>query len=427
MLQLKSPPQQPAPPQQPEPTPIEAAPIDPYPSSSPSGYSPAGRKRSDKTSILSMSLLLFLGVIIFITWAAFFEIDQAVRAHGQIIASARTQIIQVADGGVLSELLVKEGESVEAGQLIAVLEKERSGALFNESRSRVASLGAALVRARAEASGTALVFGEEFDQFADFITVQTSLYEQRKQGLNDELHALETVYGMAKEEREMHEALLETGDVSRLEVMRTLRQESEAQGDINAVRNQYLQDAREEVTKLEADLDFARYKLEERKSVLGHTNITAPVTGVVKYLRVNTQGGVLRAGDELLQISPTESKLVVEVKVAPIDIGQLKLGLPVSIKLDAFDYSIYGNLHGQLSYLSSDTLTEKSNNGGTSTFYLAQVEVDKSDVSNNPKLFNVSLLPGMTTTIDIQTGRRSVLNYIAKPITRAFGGALRER
>lgn len=375
---------------------------------------------------LSIPLLLFFGLIAFILWAALFEIDQSVRATGNIIPSGRTQIIQVADGGVLKELLVREGEAIVAGQQLAVLEKERVNASFQEGRSRVAALGAALERTRAEVLGRKPRFGREFDDYPSFVAVEQSLYEQRKKSLKDELDTHQISLNMAQEELRMNENLLATGDASQLEVMRAQRQVNEIKGNISAALNQYLETAGQEVTRLEADLDAARYRFDERKSRLAHADITAPVDGIVKFLKLTTQGGVLRPGDELMHISPTEGDALVEVKVNPPDIGQLTIGLPVSIRLDAFDSNIYGTLEGELSYISSDTLMEQVD-GRSMTYYRAHISVDKIAKSNNPKLANILLKPGMTATVDIQTGRRTVLYYLAKPVTRAFGGALNER
>jgi adhesin transport system membrane fusion protein len=235
---------------------------------------------------------------------------------------------------------------------------------------------------------------------------------------------------MAEEELRMNESLLETGDTSRLEVMRAKRQVGELQGKINAVRNKYRQEARQEAIKLVEDLSSSRYKLEERQSVLAHTELTAPVAGIVKYLKITTIGGVLRAGDELMQISPTEGDSVIEIKINPTDIGQLRIGLPVTIKFDAFDYSVYGTQQGTLSYISSDTLTEQGTNGPngqTTTYYRARVSLDADKAKANPKLANVLLKPGMTATVDIRTASRSILQYLAKPVFKAFGGAMNER
>jgi adhesin transport system membrane fusion protein len=225
----------------------------------------------------------------------------------------------------------------------------------------------------------------------------------------------------------MNETLLKTGDTSRLEVMRAKRQVSELQGRANAVRNKYLQEARTEASKLAEELSSSRFKTEDRQSVLGHTVLSAPVAGIVKYLKITTIGGVLRAGDELMQISPTDGDMVIEVKINPVDIGQLKPGLPVAVKLDAFDYSIYGTLQGALSYISSDTLTEQGSNGQALTYYRAHVRLDAAKTRANPKLASVALKPGMTATVDIRTDSRSILRYLAKPVFKTFGGAMNER
>jgi ATP-binding cassette subfamily C protein LapB len=377
----------------------------------------------------SITMLLLAAFTGFLLWAALFEIEQTVRAQGQIIPTARTQVIQSADGGVLEKLLVEEGQSVKAGQELAILERERSQASFDESRAKAAALSVALARTQAEALGRAPEFGKALRTDPKIVAVQQALYEQRKRSLQDELASLQQGLDMALEELRMNEALLKNGDTSRLEVMRAKRQTVDIEAKINATRNKYLQDARAEATKLAEDLAAMAYKLDERRSVLGHTVLTAPIAGVVKYLKVTTIGGVLRAGDEMMQISPTEGGMVFEVKINPVDIGQLQLGLPVAIKLDAFDYSVYGNLEGTLVYLSSDTLVEQGANGQSSSYYRAHVKLDadKARSHPNPMLAAVVLKPGMTATVDIRTGQRSVLKYLAKPIYRAFGGAMNER
>ena len=388
-----------------------------------------GSPRQHSRGAVSMTALLFAALSAFLAWAAFFEIEQTVRAQGQIIPSARTQVIQSADGGVLETLLVEEGQGVTAGQQLAVLERERSTAGLDESRARQAALTAALIRAQAEAEQRVPEFGVKLQAYPEFVAVQRALYDQRRLGLQEELATVSGALEMAKVEVRMNEALFKTGDISQLEVMRAKRQVGELEGKINATRNKYLQDARAESTKLAEDLASNRYKLDERQSILGKTVLTAPIAGVVKYLKLTTIGGVLRAGDELMQISPTEGEMVFEVKINPVDIGQLSVGLPVSIKLDTFDYSVYGSLEGKLTYLSSDTLVEQSPNGQASAYYRAQVRLDavRAKLQPNPKLVDVALKPGMTATVDIRTGNRSVLQYLAKPVYKAFAGAMNER
>ena len=232
---------------------------------------------------------------------------------------------------------------------------------------------------------------------------------------------------LANDELHMNEALFATGDTSRLELLRARRQVAEIQARTSELRNKYLQDARQEAAKQEEELSSQRYRQIERRNVLEHTVLTAPLAGVVKSLRVNTVGGVLRAGDELMQISPTDGELVLEVRVSPSDIGLLSLGLPATVRLDAFDYTVYGSITGALVYLSSDTLTDQAPNGQSQSYYRARVRLDAQSLQNNPKLRGVSVKPGMTATVDIRIGERSVLAYLIKPIARAFGGAMRER
>ena len=377
--------------------------------------------------LLTTTNVIFLLLLVFLGWASFFELDQAVRAQGKLIPADHTQIIQVADGGVLSRVLVQEGDTVVSGQPLAELEKERANASFTESRAKQASLEIALIRAQAEADQKTPYFGKDYADFPQFQTLQMAFYNQRKRSLSQDLDNLSETIASAQHELELNKKLFTTGDTSQLEVMRAQRQVTELQGRINSVRNKYLQDARAEAAKIAEDLSTNYYRLEERQSVLDHTTITAPVAGVVKYQRVTTIGGVLRQGDELMQISPTETEPVFEVNINPADIGQLKAGLPATIRLDAFDYSIYGVLHGTLRYISSDTLTEQGPNGQANTFYRAKVSLHADDAKKHPKLTAAMLKPGMTATVDLKTGGRSVLKYIIKPVYKAFGGAMTEK
>lgn len=382
---------------------------------------------SDQAPRFRLSLILVMAVMfaVFVAWAAWFEIDQTVRAQGSIVTTARTQIIQAADGGVLAEILVQEGQEVKAGQRLAMLERDRSSAAFEESRSKVAALQSALIRARAESTGIQPAFPEELKAYPDFVLAQQRLFAQKRETLRAATDALQDALKLARQELEMNQALLNSGDVSRVEVMRALRQVGDLEARLSELKNKYEQEARTEVARLEDELSSQRHRLEERRSVLEHTDMSAPVAGIVKYLRVNTVGGVLRAGDELMQISPTESEMLIEARINPADIGQLDLGLPVQVKLDAFDYSVYGMLTGKLTYLSSDTLVEQGANGQSTTYYRARIQLDRTQV--NSMLAKVELKPGMTSTIDIKTKTRSVLRYLIKPVIRTFSGALNER
>ncbi len=381
---------------------------------------------ADQHKSWPMISILSAGFAALAFWASQSDLDQLVRATGQVIPDARTQIIQAADGGVLFELRVQEGQAVKAGQILAVLEKERAQAGFKEIVARVASLRAILDRTNAEISQNPLLFNKQSAAFPEFTSAQAGLYMQRKKTLDEEMGYLQEALANAKEELDMNQKLMKTGDTSRLDLLRSERQVTDLAGRISATRNRYLQEARQDASKAEEELATTQQKLNERQSILNHTDLTSPVGGVVKYLRVNTIGGVLRPGDELMQIAPTDGGFFVEGRVTPSDVGSLKLGLPVTVRVDAFDYSIYGTLKGSLTHISPDTLSEQGSRGETNVFYRIQVRLD-ADQSHNPRAQDIVIKSGMTTSLDIRTGERSVMQYLIKPIFKAFQGAMTER
>jgi len=375
--------------------------------------------------LITPTRLLGIALLVFALWSTQSEMDQTVRSSGQVIAVARNQIIQAADGGVLTQLLVSEGQAVQAGQVVAKLESTRSEAGFQEIQAKLTALQAARMRARAESSGELLIFDEKFDARGQFKLAQEQIYKQKKQGLNEDLALLNSSLLLSEEELRISQSLFKSGDLSQIELMKSQRQLHESQGRILTLKNKYLQDAKLELVRLEEEISSNQFKLNERQSLLDHSVLTTPVAGIVKVIRINTVGGVLRAGDELMQISPTESGQVIEAKINPSDIGELKVGLPVSVKLDAFDFSVYGMLNGNLSHISSDTLTESGANGSLQTYYRIQVELAPMPVSDRIK--PTDLKPGMTASLDIRTRSRSVWQYLSKPIQKAFSGALHER
>ena len=381
---------------------------------------------ADQHKSWPMISILSAGFAALAFWASQSDLDQLVRATGQVIPDARTQIIQAADGGVLFELRVQEGQAVKAGQILAVLEKERAQAGFKEIVARVASLRAILDRTNAEISQNPLLFNKQSAAFPEFTSAQAGLYMQRKKTLDEEMGYLQEALANAKEELDMNQKLMKTGDTSRLDLLRSERQVTDLAGRISATRNRYLQEARQDASKAEEELATTQQKLNERQSILNHTDLTSPVGGVVKYLRVNTIGGVLRPGDELMQIAPTDGGFFVEGRVTPSDVGSLKLGLPVTVRVDAFDYSIYGTLKGSLTHISPDTLSEQGSRGETNVFYRIQVRLD-ADQSHNPRAQDIVIKSGMTTSLDIRTGERTVMQYLIKPIFKAFQGAMTER
>lgn len=364
-----------------------------------------------------------------IAFAAFFEIDQSVRAQGQVIPGSRTQVIQAVDGGVLTAIRVREGDRVRAGDVLAELEPDRARASLAQAQAEVLSKQVALARAQAELADDAPDFTAFGATAQAFVVAQTGLYVQRRKTRDEELSALQSSLALARQELDMSRRLFAAGDLSRTEVMRAQRQMLDLEARTSTVRNKYYQDARIEVTKLEEELAASRARRDERETVLRHTTLIAPMDGVVKSVKVNTVGGVLRPSDELMQISPVDDALVVEVKVNPADRGLLHPGLPVTLRFDAFDSNIYGSVPGRLRYISPDTLSEPGAQGRAQVYYRAEVTASWDDLpaGGARRLHPSDIKPGMIATADVRVGTRSILVYLAKPVTRAFSGALRER
>ena len=377
--------------------------------------------------------LLAACVAVFIAWAAYFEIDQTIHTTGQVILSARTQLVQAADGGVLKELKVKEGDTVKSGQLLAVLEKERVQANLDETRSKIMSLKAALLRAKAEVALSAPQFGSEFRNYPEFVSSQMGLFTQRKLSLDEELRSLQDALSMALQEKRMNDNLFKNGDVSELDVLRAKRQVTEIEGRMSASKNKYLQETRTELTRVEDELSVQMQKLSGAENLLHHTALKAPMDGVVKTLKIHTLGGVLRPGDELMHIAPVGDNLLIEARVLPVDMGQLVVGQTVQISLDAYDYSLYGNLTGELIDISPDTLSDTNAQGSSvitptgqpSVYYKVNIRLAKEQT--NPKAQLIEVKPGMTASIDIRTGTRNLLNYLMKPVIKTLGNSLNER
>lgn len=372
-------------------------------------------------------MIAISGVItlVFIFWASVARIDEVTHAKGMVIAKSRTQVIQSAIDGVIREIAVEDGQAVISGQVLARLEPAQVEAAQNDSYAKVAALEAALVRVHAEVLGTPLVFPESVKPYPHFVANQTELYLRRKKALDNELGTLRENLRLAKEELELMASLLETGDVGKIEVIRLQRQVAELRGQINLRQNKYFQDAQQEMTKDEEDLSTQKQILAERSFTVEKLEIRSPVYGIVKKIHLTTSGAKVRPGDVVMELLPTNSRLVVEGKLRPADIGFVRKGMPATVKLDAFDYSIFGVLKGKVSYISPDAIAEQSAQGEM-LFYRVQVKLDE-EVNLRRLGRSVKVQPGMTAGIDILTGRKTVLNYLTKPIAKVFHESMGER
>lgn len=378
--------------------------------------------RSARWTLLAVGV----GLVILISWAAIAEMPEYAKAPGQVIAVSRTQVIQASQGGELDDLLVHEGQQVKKDQLLARLSATRYRAALEESRSKVFALRASMARLKAEVFGGELHYGPEFKGWEAYVKNQTELFHRRRQALNDAVDALETVLSNVRDELRITEPLLKSGDVGKTDVLRLQRQEAELKGQIVNVRNKYFQDAQAEMTKTEELLASEEQVLTDRQSTLEKTEVRAPMDALVKRIVITTRGAAIRPSETIMELVPANDELVVEAKFSPVDVAYIKVGLPTHVKLDAYDFAIYGQALGEVIYISPDALSEPGPQGSERFFYRVRVKVTQLPeklVRGKP----ITIQPGMTGQVDVQTANRTVLQYLAKPLLRGLSGSLTER
>jgi adhesin transport system membrane fusion protein len=329
------------------------------------------------------------------------------------------------EGGVLAELPVREGAEVKRGQLLARFDQTKAEAGYLESASKAAALRASVARLNAEVFGGELKFSPELAKYPEFRSSQLALFSKRKGAVGDEVAALEKSRALVVAELDMNLPLLKTGDVSRAEILKLQRQVVDIQAQITNRRNKYLQDSQTELGKAQEDLSSVLQIVVQRKEQLGFTEIRSPMDGIVRSVRLTTLGGVAKPGEEIMQIVPVDDDLIIEAKVKPADIAFIKPGLSAKIKLDAYDYTIYGALEGVVSYISADTLNEDVRNN-EQPYYRVQIKTSERKLvgRNNER---IDIQPGMTATVEIKTGKKTVLRYLTKPITKTLSESLGER
>ena len=369
--------------------------------------------------------IIVTGLLVLLIWAAFSKIDQVTRASARVIAAERTQVIQTPDAGVVTKLHVREGDVVKTGQLLVTLEKERAQAAVDDSKAKVAALRITVSRLQAEVYGKPLRFESDLLVYSDYIRNQTDLYNRRQTAFNGDIGSLQRMLKIADRELQINSRLVATFDVSVAEVLRLERAAADISAQITNRRNKYIQDSQTEMTKAQEDLNTQQELLRDRIQVLDHTELLSPANGIVNNIRATTLGAVLRAGDTVLEISPTDGDLIAEAKVNPSDIAFVEVGQTAFVKLDAYDSSIFGALTGRVTYVSPDSLTEDSKQGPTS-FYRVHVLVKEAEFKSN-KTREIQMRPGLTATVEIKARERTVLSYLTKPISKTLSYSMGER
>ncbi|ELY4222127.1 HlyD family efflux transporter periplasmic adaptor subunit [Cronobacter sakazakii] len=371
----------------------------------------------------SVIWLTLAALVLFFVWAWFATLDEVTVGTGKITPSSRAQVIESLDGGIVNALMVHEGDVVERGQMLARLDPTRFQSNYGEAAARARTLRASSERLRSELTGEPLQFSEESMREPALVARERQLYESRRRNLNETLENLQKTYNLVMAELRMTQPLVAKGAASEVEVIRLQRQAAELKGKMDDARNQFAVRAREEQVKNNADLDAQLQVMAGKADQLDRATLFSPVRGVVKDIQVTTVGGVLQPGGKLMEIVPLEDQLLVETRINPRDIAYIRPGLPATVKITAYDSSIYGDLKGEVEMVSPDTLQDEVKRD--QFYYRVYVRTKSAELKNrNGKRFPI--LPGMVANVEIKTGQKTVLDYLIKPLNKVKE-ALRER
>ncbi|WP_437887798.1 HlyD family efflux transporter periplasmic adaptor subunit [Phytobacter sp. V91] len=371
----------------------------------------------------SVIWLTLIAMVLFVVWSAWAILDEVTVGTGKITPSTHAQVIESLDGGIVSALMVKEGDIVERAQMLARLDPTRFQSNYGEAAARARALRASSERLRSELTGEPLRFSAESMRESDLVARERQLYESRRRNLDETVANLQKAMQLVNAELKMTQPLVARGAASDVEVIRLQRQAAELKGKIDEARNQFALRAREEQVKNNADLDAQLQVLAGKADQVDRATLSSPVRGIVKDIQVTTVGGVLQPGGKLMEIVPLEDQLLVETRINPRDIAYIRPGLPATVKVTAYDSSIYGDLEGTVEVVSPDTLQDEVRRD--QFYYRVYVRTKSAELENKSgKRFPI--LPGMVANVEIKTGQKSVLDYLIKPLNKV-NEALRER
>ena len=374
-------------------------------------------------SVSKFIWVICIGLLVLLAWAWFFELEEVSTGSGKVIPSSKEQSIQSLEGGILTKLYVSEGEIVKQGQVLAQLDPTRFASNVGESESLLIASKATAARLRAEVNATPLVFPEDVLKIPKLVSEETALYQSRRSNLSDSISGLSQALVLVEQELAMTEPLVAKGAASEVEVLRLKREANDLRNQMNDIRNQYYVKAREELAKANIDIETQAQVIKGKTDTLQRTVFKSPVRGIVKEIDVMTIGGVIPQNGKLMTIVPLDEQLLIEARISPRDIAFIRPDQEALVKVTAYDYSIYGGLHGKVTVISPDTLRDEVKQD--QFYYRAYIRTDSDKLINKQgKQFNIT--PGMVAVVDIKTGHKTVLDYLIKPFNKAKE-ALRER
>ncbi|KAF2408830.1 HlyD family type I secretion periplasmic adaptor subunit [Pseudomonas antarctica] len=420
----------------------------------------------DAPRVIRLTIWAIIGFFVFlVVWAGFSSIDEVTRGDGKAIPSSKLQKIQNLEGGIVAELYVKEGQIVEAGAPLIRLDDTRFVSNAGETEALRLAMQLRVERLSAQVDDRPLNIPDDVLKAApNQAANERSLYESRRQQLKDEVGGLQeqlvqrqqelrefsskqgqyrSQLSLQRQEINMSEPLVAQGAVSPVEVLRLKRAEMETRGQLDATtlaipraesaikevqrkidetRGKFRSEALTQLNEARTELNKAESTGRALEDRVSRTLVTSPVRGIVKQLLVNTVGGVIQPGSDMVEIVPLNDTLLVEAKIRPQDIAFLHPGQEAIVKFTAYDYTIYGGLKAKLERIGADTITDEDKK---TTYYMITLRTDRSHLGTDEK--PLLIIPGMVASVDIITGKKSILSYLLKPIIKARAEALHER
>jgi membrane fusion protein, adhesin transport system len=369
--------------------------------------------------------LMLVAVAVALAWASVAQVDIIAKANGRVVPDGREQVIASLEGGILRELLVREGQQVAVGQALALLDPTRVEAQQAEGQAKRLALRGAVARLHAEATGKALEFPPEVVKAKAIVEGETESYLARQRALNEAVESNRRSAALVQRELVVAESMANKGLMSEVEVIRLRRQVNDLNQQSQERISRFRQEASAEFVRLRTELSQLEEQMVVRDDVLRRTTLSSPVRGLVKQIRANTLGGVVGAGAAVMEILPLGPQVLVEARVRPDDIGFVQVGQDVVIKLSAYDYTVYGGLKGTVQSISPDAFGD-ADRAATSegTWYRALVRTDAGGLKRGTT--SMAVLPGMVGSVEIRTGQRSVLAYLLRPMLKSQE-AFRER
>jgi len=397
-----------------------------------------------------------ISITLFLLWATLAPIDEIVRGDGKVIPSGENQMIQHLEGGILGAILVKEGETVTVDQVLIKVDNLKSSSTYESMQYKAAELRAKIIRLRSEIDSSDFSpTPKDAQEIPAQLLQERNLYLSNKERLNAQLSGLNEQYSQKKndkletqgriaeqrkalryiqEEVKISAPLVEQGVKSRVEFLKLQRELSsleeryralitslprldaaisEIESKMKEVRSEFVTKAQLELNEAQTELNRISAESSMLQDQVTRTTLKSPINGIVQKLYVNTVGGVIKPGDNLIEIVPTEEGLLAEVKIKPSDIAFLYPGQEAIVKITAYDFAIYGSLRGKVMTISPDSITDKNDN----IYYVVKVQTDKKYFGTEAKPLKIT--PGMTVNVDIITGEKTVMQYILKPILKA--------